>query len=79
MLLAVLMPLVAWGLLSWFGLTGLQRDIAILFAAFPSASSAYILAMRMGGDCKGVAWLISATTVGAMFSLWAWITALQRL
>ncbi|MCB1889270.1 MAG: AEC family transporter [Rhodocyclaceae bacterium] len=75
----VLMPLVAWGLLSWFGLTGLQRDIAILFAALPSASSAYILAMRMGGDGKGVAWLISATTVGAMFSLWAWITALQRL
>ena len=27
---------------------------------------------------KGVAWLISATTVAAMFSLWAWIAALQR-
>ncbi|MCB1958025.1 MAG: AEC family transporter [Rhodocyclaceae bacterium] len=74
----LLMPLVAWGLVSMFGLVGLHRDIAILFAALPSASSAYILAMRMGGDGKGVAWLISATTVAAMFSLWAWIAALQR-
>ncbi len=74
----VMMPLAAWGLVTWFGLTGLHRDIAILFAALPSASSAYILAMRMGGDGKGVAWLISATTVGAMVSLWGWIMALQR-
>lgn len=72
----LLMPLAAWGLANAFGLQGLQRDIAVLFAALPSASSAYILAMRMGGDGKGVAWLISATTVAAVLSMWAWIAAL---
>ena len=71
-----LMPLVAWWLSSRLGLAGVSRDIAVLFAALPSASSAYILAMRMGGDGQGVAWLISATTLAAVLSLWAWIAAL---
>jgi malonate transporter and related proteins len=44
----------------------------VLFAAMPTASSAYILAMRMGGDGKSVAWLISASTLGAMITLPLW-------
>ena len=46
-----------------------KRD---LFAAVPTASSAYILAMRMGGDGRSVAWLISATTLGSMVTLPYW-------
>jgi predicted permease len=38
----------------------------------PTASSAYILAMRMGGDGRSVAWLISASTLLAMLSLPLW-------
>ncbi|MCB1929586.1 MAG: AEC family transporter [Rhodocyclaceae bacterium] len=72
----MLMPAVAWWLAPRLGLAGVQRDIVVMFAALPSASSAYILAMRMGGDGKGVAWLISATTLGAVLSMWLWLTAL---
>ncbi|MGE5471883.1 MAG: AEC family transporter [Bacteroidota bacterium] len=54
------------------GLDGLNYQVVVLFAALPTASSAYILAMRMGGDGKSVAWLISATTLGSMLTLPLW-------
>jgi len=66
------LPLVAIGVGALFGLSGLNYQIAVLFAALPTASSAYILAMRMGGDGRSVAWLISATTLGSMLSLPLW-------
>ena len=66
------LPLVAVGLGSALGLAGLNFQIAVLFAALPTASSAYILAMRMGGDGRSVAWLISATTLGSMLTLPLW-------
>ncbi len=75
----VLMPAAAWWLAGALGVHGMQRDIVVVFAALPSASSAYILAMRMGGDGLGVAWLISATTLGAVLTMWGWIAALARL
>lgn len=71
------LPLVAWGVGRGLGLEGPLFQIAVLFAALPSASSAYILATRMGGDGPGVAWLISATTLGAMVSLPGWLSLLQ--
>jgi hypothetical protein len=67
------LPAVAWGLARLLGLEGLALQVAVLFAALPSASSAYILAMRMGGDGPGVAWLISATTVLAVLTLTFWL------
>jgi hypothetical protein len=74
----LVLPAIAWGLASFFGLTGVAFATAVLFAALPSASSAYILAMRMGGDGPGVAWLISATTVAAAITLTGWLAALTR-
>lgn len=72
----VALPMLAWGLATLFGLTGTAFATAVLFAALPSASSAYILAMRMGGDGPGVAWLISATTVAAALTLTVWLALL---
>ncbi len=72
------LPLAAIFISRALGLEGLNFQIIVLFAALPTASSAYILAMRMGGDGKSVAWLISATTLGSMLSLpmWAaWLAA----
>lgn len=66
------LPLIAWALGTWLGLSGLNLQIVVLFAAMPTASSAYILVMRMGGDGKPVAWLISATTLGCMLTLPLW-------
>lgn len=69
----MLMPALAWWLGHRLGLTGVPFDILVVFAALPSASSAYILAMRMGGDGAGVAWLISATTLLAVVTLTFWL------
>lgn len=72
----ILLPCVAWLLGRAVGLEGVTFDLLVLFAAIPSASSAYILAMRMGGDGAGVAWLISATTVLAVPTLAFWVSLL---
>lgn len=69
----MLLPATAWVLGRQLGLDGVAFDILVLFAALPSASSAYILAMRMGGDGPGVAWLISATTLLAVPSIALWL------
>lgn len=73
-LLAV--PAIAWMAARALSLQGVYFDVVVMFGALPTASSAYILAMRMGGDGAGVAWLISATTLGAMLTMPIWLVAL---
>jgi predicted permease len=70
----VAMPATALLLIRGFGLTGIHADIALAFAALPTASSAYILAQRMGGDGARVAWLISAGTLLGMLTLPLWLS-----
>ncbi len=69
-------PAVAWLVARHLGLAGAYFDVAVIFAALPTASSAYILATRMGGDGTGVAWLISASTLAAMATMPLWLAAL---
>jgi predicted permease len=66
------LPLLAAVLGHALGLTGIYYGVAILFASLPTASSAYILAMRMGGDGRSVAWIISATTLVSMLTMPLW-------
>lgn len=72
----LLLPAIAWIAGRALGLEDIAFDTIVLFAALPSASSAYILAMRMGGDGPGVAWLISVTTLLAVLSLTFWLQLL---
>lgn len=72
----LMMPAAALFVARALGMTGLYFDIAVAFAALPTASSAYILTQRMGGDGARVAWLISATTLAAMLTLPAWLAGL---
>lgn len=67
------MPLVALVAARLVGLQGIHFDVVMVFAALPTASSAYILAQRMGGDGARVAWLISASTLLGMVSLPLWL------
>jgi predicted permease len=67
------MPLVALLAARLVGLQGIHFDVVMVFAALPTASSAYILAQRMGGDGARVAWLISASTLMGMISLPLWL------
>lgn len=70
------MPLIALVVARAIGLHGIHFDVAMTFAALPTASSAYILAQRMGGDGARVAWLISASTLLGMVTLPLWLAFL---
>jgi len=63
------LPVIAWFAAGVVGISGTPRAVLVLWAGLPSASSAYILAVRLGGDAAGVAWLISVSTLVAMLSL----------
>jgi predicted permease len=67
-------PSVAVILALAFGLRGLEAQVVVLFAALPTASSAYILAVRMGGLAAPVAVLITFQTLAAMVTLPLWLT-----
>jgi len=69
-------PLVALGLVHLAGLRGLEAGVAILGAALPTASSAYILAVRMTGDGRAVATQITLGTLASMATIPLWIAAL---
>lgn len=71
------MPAIALVAARYAGLEGVHFDVAIAFAALPTASTAYILAQRMGGDGARVAWLISASTLLGMVSLPLWLAFLR--
>ncbi|CAN5309593.1 AEC family transporter [soil metagenome] len=67
------LPAIALGVGLALGLAGLQLQIAVLSAAMPTASSAYILAQRMGGDGRVVALLISIGTLLSAITVPAWL------
>jgi predicted permease len=63
------MPLGAFCLARLFGLSDLQTTILLAFAALPTASTAYVLAARMGYDGAYVAGLVTLSTLLGMASL----------
>ncbi len=64
-----LMPLGAFVLARLFGLSELQSTILLAFSALPTASTAYVLAARMGYDGAYVAGLVTLSTLLGMASL----------
>lgn len=69
----LLLPVVAWGMAKALALGALEQTILMSFAALPTASSAYVLAARMGGRAAFVAGLVTASTVLGMLSLPLWL------
>jgi predicted permease len=65
----LLLPLAAFGLSRWFGLTAVQSTVLLAFSALPTASSAYVLAARMGYNGAYVAGLVTVSTLLGMLSL----------
>jgi malonate transporter len=70
----VAVPAIAVVAVRLAGLDGLEAQVVVLFAALPTASSAYILAARMGGLAAPVAVLITFQTLIAMVTLPLWLT-----
>jgi hypothetical protein len=65
----LLLPLAALGLARAFGLDPVQTTVLLAFSALPTASSAYVLAARMGYDGAYVAALVTLSTLLGMASL----------
>jgi malonate transporter len=71
----LIMPALAYAMARYANLPLLQMQILVLFCGLPTASSAYILAARMGGNGPLVAFQISAGTMLSALTLpfWLWI------
>ena len=69
----------AWALLlvSWLNLPPAQQAVVVAFAALPTASSAYVLAVRMGGHAGYTAGLVTVSTMIGMVALPLWLAALR--
>ncbi len=69
----IVMPVTAIALAKWFGVSGVYFDMVVLFGALPTATSAYILAVRMGGNGPVVAQSITVSTLFGMLSIPIWL------
>ncbi|MEJ1164521.1 AEC family transporter [Variovorax sp. CCNWLW186] len=65
----LLLPLVAWGLSRALRLDATQASVLMAFSAVPTASSAYVLAARMGYNGPYVAGLVTLSTLLGVVSL----------
>lgn len=70
----LLMPTLVLALTWILQLDPVSRDVALLFAALPTATSAYILARQLGGDAELMAAIITGQTLLAMLTLPFWLT-----
>lgn len=65
----LLLPLLAFALAGLWQLDPLTTSVVVIFAAVPTATSAYILARQMGGDAELMAGIITAQTLISMLTL----------
>jgi len=65
----LVLPLIAWGLAGALQLDGAQAAVLMTFSAVPTASSAYVLAARMGYNGPYVAGLVTLSTLLGVASL----------
>ena len=66
-------PAIALGLCCLLGIQGVEARVLVLCAALPTATNAYILAVRMTGDGRAVATQVTVGTVLSMATLPAWM------
>jgi hypothetical protein len=66
-------PALAWVGMRLLGLEGVPAQVVMLFAALPTASSAYVLAARMGGKAAPVAVIVTVQTCLSIVTLPLWV------
>jgi predicted permease len=74
-----ILPAVAVALVIVLQMPPPQQAVVVAFAALPTASSAYVLAARMGGDGSFVAGLVTLSTLIGMVALPLTLLALKAL
>ena len=67
------MPAVALLIAFLLPLAPLEKQMLLLFSTLPTASSAYILAVRMGGDGRSVAVTMSLSTILSALTIPLWL------
>jgi malonate transporter and related proteins len=67
-------PALALGLMHFTGLRGAEAQAVLIFAALPTASTAYVLAARMGGTPAPVAFIITKQTLLSVITLPLWVS-----
>jgi predicted permease len=72
-------PILMMGLCWLVGLQGLPRTVAIITAAVPTASTAYVMARKMGGDAQLMANIVTIQVVTAAVTLPIFIYIAGRL
>lgn len=75
----LILPAVAIGLGGVLPLSAPQQMLLVAFASMPTASSAYVLAVRMGGHGPFVAGIVSVSTLLAMAGIPLSLELLRRL
>ena len=65
----LVLPLIIYLVGSLFGLESDKMILLMLFAAMPTASSAYVLARELGGDLKLISSIISMQTIVSIFTI----------
>ena len=71
-------PGLAWVGIRLFDLEGVPAEVVLLFSALPTASSAYVLAARMGGKAAPVAVIITVQTCLSIVTLPVWVGLAAR-
>ncbi len=69
----IALPIAAIVIARALGVSGVFFDMVVLFAALPTATSAYVLAVRMGGDGPLVAQGITISTLFGMLAIPLWL------
>lgn len=69
----LVLPAIAWGLATMFGLSGVYFHIAVLLAALPISTMTYVVATRMGGDGNTIAAQVMLSTLLSVLTLPLWL------
>lgn len=73
----IILPLIMYFMCLGFNITDETMVLLILFAAMPTASSAYVLARELGGDLQLISSIISIQVVLSIFTISIFIWLLQ--
>lgn len=65
----VLLPALTWLACAGLGVRGVPAEVAVLFAALPTATSSYIMSKQLGGDAPLMAGITTLQTLLAAFTL----------
>jgi predicted permease len=69
----VAMPMTALLIGRALGLQALPLTMAVMYASMPTAPAAYVLASRMGGDGRYVAFLVTVSTLASLVAIPVWL------